>query len=238
MKLLNLFCLFTVKVTLAGIGASLDTLEQEFLRAALEGNLEKVRESLDPMNVHLSPLALQINPAVSDNLAFKEAALNGYKEIVELLIQHDQVDPSSSNNYALKWAARNGHADIVRLIISDRRVHPTLEDGTTALRWARLEGRDDIAQILLDSGKVQNAADPVLAPLEGFAAEYQLTGVQEAEMKTLHECSICFDAERGGKGLKTACRHHFHEECLSLWFAIKLRKEQHRDCPNCRKVFE
>lgn len=238
MNILLLFCLFTVQVALAGVGASLDALEQEFLQAALEGNLEKVRESLDPINVHLSPLALQINPAVSDNLAFKEAALNGYKEIVELLIRYDQVDPSSSNNYALKWAARNGHAEIVRLIISDRRVHPSLEDGTTALRWARLEGHEDIAQILLDSGKVQNVADPVLSPLEGFAAESQLTGVKEADMKTLHECSICFDAEKDGNGLKTACGHHFHEECLSLWFAIKLRKEQLRDCPNCRKSFE
>ena len=49
------------------------------------------------------------------------ASLNGYVEIVKLLLQDPRVDPSDENNLAIRLASFYGYIEVVKLLSQDPR---------------------------------------------------------------------------------------------------------------------
>ncbi|XP_069102299.1 uncharacterized protein [Argopecten irradians] len=78
------------------------------------------------------------------------AALNGHREIVELLLSHG-ADPNS----ALASAARGGHIDIVQMLLSHG-ADPKKDD---ALYKAAFYGHREIVELLLSHGADPNSGD-------------------------------------------------------------------------------
>ena len=76
----------------------------------------------------------------------KRAVLNGYIEIVQLMLEHG----ADNINDAIEWSANRGHIDIVKLL---------LEYGATnlnyAIYYAAIYGHIDIVQLMLDLGATE-----------------------------------------------------------------------------------
>jgi len=84
------------------------------------------------------------DPTVDNNYPLRYAALNGYINIVKLLIPVS--DGKASNNIALKYAAYNGHVEIVKLLIP---VSNPKANNSEALRYAAEYGHTEVVKLLI-----------------------------------------------------------------------------------------
>lgn len=86
------------------------------LQAVMEGELEKMKEALTAHPEHLNTAY-----APNGNMPLHVAALNGYTDIVRLLLEQEGLDTTHTNNEgktALDLAREKGFAEIVQLLES------------------------------------------------------------------------------------------------------------------------
>lgn len=108
------------------------------------------------------------------------ASLQGYKEIVELLISHganvNMQCETMQNENALICASYKGHKDIVELLLANGAdINARKNDGMDALMWASSRGYKDVAELLIDKGADVNRKDyDGFTPLMFAAQEGQI----------------------------------------------------------------
>ena len=152
-------------------------------RAAALAKLERAGKSVTPtvladsaMNGDLGTAKLLLQAGLNADsdvdaygyTALMFAAMNGYPELVGLLLDHgaDVNRRSEDGRTALMVAAWNGHDYIVRYLISrGADVNIRNEESWTALTHAAWKGHQQIAQTLLDHG-----ADPRVRNRDGWTA--------------------------------------------------------------------
>lgn len=79
--------------------------------------------------------------------ALRIAAMNGYEEIVELLLKIPGIDINASpNSTALIHAATNGHENIVKLLLSTDKINTN-----GAIGCAAIHGHENIVKLLLQT---------------------------------------------------------------------------------------
>ncbi|KAJ3630726.1 hypothetical protein MTP99_011904 [Tenebrio molitor] len=150
--------------------------DQELLEAARKGNVAVVDKILGQRAKRSGPLAsLRRGPGAnvqdsSGYSALHHAALNGHREIVKLLLEHDAsaniVDVKGSS--PLHLAAWSGNVDIVRLLLSGPsicNVNLTTKDDETALHCAAQYGHTTVVSLLL-----QHACDAGIRNCRGETA--------------------------------------------------------------------
>ncbi|XP_044594522.1 ankyrin repeat and sterile alpha motif domain-containing protein 1B isoform X3 [Cotesia glomerata] len=151
--------------------------DQELLEAARSGNVTIVEKILGQRARRSGPLAsLRRGPGAnvqdaSGYSALHHAALNGHKDVVKLLLQHEAstnvVDAKGSS--PLHLAAWAGDAEIVRLILSQGpsvpNVNLTTKDNETALHCAAQYGHTEVVAQLLQYG-----CDPSIRNSRGESA--------------------------------------------------------------------
>jgi ankyrin repeat protein len=153
----GLFLTVLLAVTLSGFGFAARAqppklqhqLEQTLRRAALDGQIERVRASLDQ---GAAPDA--IDP--DGRTALMMAAYNGHTETVKMLLDCGaRVDATDRvGRTALMYAASGPFAATVQLLIT-REAEPNIrdtEEGFTALMFAAAEGQVEVIKILLSHG--------------------------------------------------------------------------------------
>ncbi|CAN7937244.1 unnamed protein product [Ixodes hexagonus] len=158
--------------------------EQELLDAARNGNLAVVERILSQRAKKTGPLAsLRRGPGTnahdqSGYTSLHHSALNGHREIVALLLDHEAsanvVDGQGST--PLHLAAWTGNTDVVRLLLergpSLANVNHSNQEQETALHFAAQYGHADVVALLLSHG-----AEPGLRNMRGespldLAAQY------------------------------------------------------------------
>nr|XP_015834887.1 PREDICTED: ankyrin repeat and sterile alpha motif domain-containing protein 1B isoform X1 [Tribolium castaneum] len=150
--------------------------DQELLEAARKGNVAVVEKILGQRAKRSGPLAsLRRGPGAnvqdsSGYSALHHAALNGHREIVKLLLDHDAstniVDVKGSS--PLHLAAWSGNVDIVKLLLSGPsicNVNLTTQDDETALHCAAQYGHTAVVSLLLE-----HACDPGIRNCRGETA--------------------------------------------------------------------
>ncbi len=142
-------------------------LSKDFLKAAAEGNLNRVQILIEQHSV----------PASYDgNRALCMAASEGHLEIIKYLVQKQGVNPAANHNFSLRWAALKGHTRVVLFLLNDPRVDPTTENNI-ALEWAVKNGHTDVLRLLLAHPKVNPLANQ-LKVMKVAIEEGQLNSVQ------------------------------------------------------------
>ncbi len=134
----------------------MDNKNIDFIHAVKNGDYETVNALLD------SGVDIDISESQSSNTALIWAALKGYIEIVNLLIERKaDVNNVDEHGYtALMWACYNGRADIVlALVAANADIDMADEDGSTALMIASCYGRTNIAELLIEKGANRNIKD-------------------------------------------------------------------------------
>ncbi|KAG1659557.1 Ankyrin repeat and sterile alpha motif domain-containing protein 1B [Nymphon striatum] len=158
--------------------------DQDLIEAARSGNLGVVERILNNRTKRTGPLAsLRRGPGanVQDNCGYTSlhhSALNGHKEIVELLLTHEAstnvVDHKGSS--PLHLAAWTGNTEIVKLLLSHGPSVPNVSlmnhDSETALHCAAQYGHTEAVSLLL-----QHKCDPTVRNMKGespldLAAQY------------------------------------------------------------------
>jgi len=86
------------------------------------------------------------NPAAKENEAFRVACVNGFTEIVDILLKDSRVNPCDKENEAFVSACKHGHTTIVKRLIRLVRLG---EEGEYALRYACAKGHVDIVRLIL-----------------------------------------------------------------------------------------
>ncbi|XP_045480701.1 ankyrin repeat and SAM domain-containing protein 1A-like isoform X2 [Harmonia axyridis] len=135
--------------------------DQELLEAARKGNVAVVEKILGQRAKRSGPLAsLRRGPGAnvqdsSGYSALHHASLNGHKEIVRLLLDHDAstniIDVKGSS--PLHLAAWSGNVEIVRMLLSGPsicNVNLTNKDDETALHCAAQYGHTAVVSLLLE----------------------------------------------------------------------------------------
>ena len=92
-------------------------INEEFVNACWDGNLEKVKEILKGY----------CNPNFKLGSSIGYASQFGHLEIVKLLLERG-ADPSIDNNYAIRNAYYKNNKEIVRLLLQDERVRNSLSE--------------------------------------------------------------------------------------------------------------
>ncbi|KAI5733120.1 hypothetical protein M8J76_007894 [Diaphorina citri] len=143
--------------------------DQDLLEAARNGNIQVVEKILSQRAKRSGPLAsLRRGPGAnvqdsSGYSALHHAALNGHKEIVELLLTNEAstniVDTKGSS--PLHLAAWTGNVDIVRVLLchgpSVPNVNLMTKDNETALHCAAQYGHTPVVSQLLE-----HSCDPTI----------------------------------------------------------------------------
>jgi ankyrin repeat protein len=156
--------------------------EDEFMQAAHDGDLDKVREAL-------AGGAKAGQPGGDGRTALMLAAFNGHTAIVRLLVEagadvntRDQIDRT-----ALMYAATGPYAETVRYLL-DHGAKVNIVDNNehwTPLMFAAAEGQTSVAQLLLDAG-----ADPTVADIDGEDALLFARHKNHAETAALIETAL------------------------------------------------
>ena len=99
-----------------------------------------------------------VDPSANNNEALRRAAIQGYTDIVKLLLGDARVDPGANVNEAICRAAYKGHTEVVKLLLGDARVDPGA-NGNEAIRRAAIQGYTDIVKLLLGDARVDPGAN-------------------------------------------------------------------------------
>ena len=133
--------------------------EEQLRQSSLEGDLKKVRESLEA--------GAGVNAVDMDGrTALMFAAYNGHSEVVLELLGHEaSVDRRDLfGRTALLYAATGPFPETVRILL-DKGAEPNVVDSEehfSPLMHAAAEGNLDVVKILLEAG-----ADPTLTDVDG-----------------------------------------------------------------------
>lgn len=157
--------------------------DEDLLEAARNGNVAVVEKILGQRAKRSGPLAsLRRGPGVNarDSSGFSclhHAALNGHKEIVKLLLDHDAYTNiiDSKGSTPLHLAAWSGNTDIVKLLLNAHitcDVNLKTKDDETALHCGAQYGHTIVVGMLLERG-----CDPGVRNIRGenaldLAAQY------------------------------------------------------------------
>ncbi|KAJ3308149.1 hypothetical protein HDV04_001724, partial [Boothiomyces sp. JEL0838] len=87
------------------------------------------------------------DPSESNNLAIRQACINGNIDIIKCLLNDSRVDPSDYDNEAIKYASYFGHLKVVEMLLRDPRVNCNAEKGTSLL-YAIQNGHSDVVELL------------------------------------------------------------------------------------------
>lgn len=134
--------------------------------AATSGNVEKVKALLKSNPDLVS--SKDSNGAVP----LHWAALNGHKEVAEVLLANNAaVDARESNGQTpLHLAVFNHHTDIAQLLLASKAdVNAKSNNGTTALSLATRKGYRDVVVVLLASKADVNAGAPLVTALQQYS---------------------------------------------------------------------
>jgi hypothetical protein len=93
------------------------------------------------------------DPSFNDNISIKIASVNGYKDMVKLLIKDPRVDSGVNDNFPIRSASERGHTEVVKLLLSSENTDPSAEDNE-AIRRASQNGRYEIVKMLLSDERV------------------------------------------------------------------------------------
>ena len=143
------------------LGAAVDpdrcTVEgQNALTAAVQFNrLDIVKQLLEDDGFISGRTQHRVNYAPLDGRTpLSIAAGNGFVDIVELLLHHDQIEPDIAdfNQWTpLLWTVGGNHLDVLQLLVTDHRVSVNHEDrsGRNVLSWAAAEGEIELVRYLV-----------------------------------------------------------------------------------------
>ena len=141
------------------------TATSALVDACEEGNMEEVKELLNPYSINYQG-SMGVTPLMT-------AVKQNNKDLVELLLSYDTVDINKLNAGgvgALSMACRIGHTQMVDLLLQDNRTDVNLvgKYGGTALHNAAGFGYSAIVQKLLDHGAIIQAGytDKKLSPID------------------------------------------------------------------------
>ena len=147
--------------SLATKKAKKETLEQRLFTAIKQGDKEAVKMLLD-RGANYQCMS-KYNDGITDMTPLMVAALNGHKEIVEMLIAYGvEVNAQGSNGVtALVMAVASGDKEIVEMLLArGAEVNIRNNQGCyTALMAAAEVGNKEIVEILLARGADVNARD-------------------------------------------------------------------------------
>jgi hypothetical protein len=139
---------------------SAEDLGRELLRAAEEGDVERVKELLQCERGHaeVALLLLEHGGETKQELegALCWAAREGHAVVVKMLMERG-ADPCVHENLAFCLAAQNGHVDVVKLLLQDERVNPSAEDNYAVYSAGR-NGHCDVVEVLLADSRVDGSA--------------------------------------------------------------------------------
>jgi hypothetical protein len=94
-----------------------------------------------------------IDPSFNDNISIKVASVNGYPDIVKLLLKDPRVNSGVNDNFPIRSASERGHTEVVKLLLSSENTDPSAEDNE-AIRRASQNGRYEIVKMLLSDERV------------------------------------------------------------------------------------
>lgn len=154
------------------------TSSEEIFKAVEKGNIEKVRQ------------LLEVNPNLVNTISVTKydqrlsllslAIINGYRDIVELLINRGANINSKDgcydgNDMPIHYAARNGYKDIVELLlVKGARINEKDDfGGNTPLHYAVEKGHKSVVELLLSKGADVNARNKGRFAGKGY---YELDG--------------------------------------------------------------
>ena len=80
---------------------------------------------------------------------FIGAYMNGYANLLKILLKNDHIDPTMDNNYAIRAASAYGNYEVVKLLLADSRVDPTADDNY-AIKRATINGYMTVVRSLLE----------------------------------------------------------------------------------------
>jgi TonB family protein len=147
---------FLAIVTLIALACSIQGFCGEIHNAARRGDLQKVK-SLLTENPEL------ISSKWYGSMPLHEAAANGHKDVVELLLAKGaDVNAKDRNASAtpLFWGVWSGNKDVVVLLLANNaNANAKNENGWTPLHKAAQCGRKDMAELLLVKGADVNTKD-------------------------------------------------------------------------------
>lgn len=135
---------------------------KDLMTASLNGDLERVRQSLER--------GVDVNSTDEKGTTpLMLAAYNGHTQVVRQLLEHGaRVDArNAEGRTALMFAATGSFPETVEVLL-DRGADPNARDQKeewSALMFASAEGRVDVVQMLLDNG-----ADPSFTDTDGDTA--------------------------------------------------------------------
>jgi ankyrin repeat protein len=134
------------------------TKQEIFDDATAKHNITIVSELLNDKKINI------------DNSLFF-SCVNGYFDIVELLIQDERINALNDYNDAIRLAAEYGHTNIVTLLLNDKRIDPsTLYD--LPVRVASENGHIEVVKLLLEDSRVNPSDINNQAIKQAFAHEH------------------------------------------------------------------
>ncbi|MBM93125.1 MAG: hypothetical protein CMF51_00005, partial [Legionellales bacterium] len=131
------------------LGSLVQAPDQCLIQAAESGDIDQARNAL---NRGASVNAIN---ETNGDAALILGALNGHKNIVDVLIAHDvSLDVQDQNgDTALMWAVGCAHKSIVEALINaGADVNARSKNGLTALTWAVKNSDEDLVKLFIDQG--------------------------------------------------------------------------------------
>ncbi len=122
----------------------MDTLFTQFVTAAQQGQLRKVKKLLP-----------QVNANADDQVALYWATVNKHFGVVRLLLEDDRAGkrcfPDMDDGYPLRQACEFGETELVKFLLEDKRPHRALPDvdGSYPLQLARKGNHTKTVNLLL-----------------------------------------------------------------------------------------
>ncbi len=118
-------------------------MQESFITACTDGNIEEVKKLLQDPNVDLN----------IENAALTSAAMYGRIEVMKLLLQDEKVSPSGHHNYPIIWASCFGYFEAVKLLSE----HPSFDSSLgidCAIKKANANEHNKIAEFLTNRYKL------------------------------------------------------------------------------------
>jgi hypothetical protein len=133
-------------------------LEDAIHEAVRGGDVKKMRELLETYGDVVTDRGF----GERGDRALHVAAMNGYRDLVELLIQNGaEVNALDGRRHAsLHMAAQEGHVDVAKLLIQNG-AYLDIEDfnKSGSLHYAAFHGQIDVAKLLIHHGASVNVLD-------------------------------------------------------------------------------